>query len=130
MGENYITYEDIPLRNEYIDQLKADGIKIKNKLKWFNAVSAYMTNEQLNRISSLNFIKSIEPVKIFKFKNKTENSLEKEIKPGNSSFKSNIINGIDYGTSFTQLDLIDIPKVHERGITGENVNCRFPGFRF
>lgn len=125
MRENYITYEDIPLRNEYIDQLKAYGIKIKRKLKWFNAVSAYMTNEQLNRISSLNFIKSIEPVKIFKFKKNSENPLEKEIERGNSSFNSKTINGISYGASFTQLDLIDIPEVHERGITGGNVIVGF-----
>lgn len=125
MGGNYITYEDIPLKKEYINILKSYGIKIKRNLKWFNAVSAFLTAEQLNQISSLNFIKKIEPVKILKSKNNLGNSLNENIKPGNSLFKNKSVNDLNYGMSYSQLNLIDIPKVHSRGITGQNVVVGF-----
>lgn len=124
MGENYITYEDLPVKKEYVDILKSHGLKIKRKLKWFNAVSAYLTAEQLKQISYLNFIEKIEPVKILISKNKLDNS-EANIKSGNSPLKSKTINQLNYGLSYSQLNLIDIPKVHSRGITGDNVVVGF-----
>src|SRR4030066_1142802 len=43
LGEdNIISYEDVPLRNEYLSVIETLDIKIENKLKWFNAVSAYL----------------------------------------------------------------------------------------
>ena len=42
MGENdFITYEDLPLKPDYVYKVEELGIKIENQLKWFNAVSAY-----------------------------------------------------------------------------------------
>mgnify|MGYP001308202483 CR=1 FL=1 len=40
-----IDYTDIPVYSDYISQLEQLGIKISNKLDWFNAVSAYLTTE-------------------------------------------------------------------------------------
>ena len=37
-NDSIITFEDLPLNNEYVSYLTALGIKIVNKLKWFNAV--------------------------------------------------------------------------------------------
>ncbi len=57
-----VTYEDIPIRQDYIDSLESMGIKIENKLRWFNAVSAYLTDEQKSKILELPFVKKIDPV--------------------------------------------------------------------
>ena len=40
MGEDNYIYEDVPLNENYLHQIETLGIKIENKLKWFNAVSA------------------------------------------------------------------------------------------
>jgi subtilisin family serine protease len=114
MGDEIITYEDLPLREDYINELKFKGIEIVHKLTWFNAVSAYLKEDQLNDIKNLSFVKKVEPVKVFKSK-KQENSgtiLQKGSSPNT---------GLDYGNSFGQLELCDIPIVHSRGITGEGV---------
>ena len=114
MGDEIITYEDLPLREDYINELKFKGIEIVHKLTWFNAVSAYLKEDQLNDIKNLSFVKKVEPVKVFKSKREKNSGtiLQKGSSPNT---------GLDYGNSFGQLELCDIPIVHSRGITGEGV---------
>ncbi len=113
MGDDFITYEDLPVNTNYTRVLELNGIKIVNKLKWFNAVSAYLTGEQLNMLKTLSFIKKIEPVKIFKHKEVDEN-----ITPPRSSLAKT---EIGYGQSYTQLSLSHIPEVQKLGINGGGV---------
>ena len=114
MGDEIITYEDLPLREDYINELKFKGIEIVHKLTWFNAVSAYLKEDQLNDIKNLSFVKKVEPVKVFKSKREKNSGtiLQKGSSPNT---------GLDYGNSFGQLELCDIPIVHSRGIMGEGV---------
>ena len=123
MGEdNYITYEDIPLNENYIHQIENLGIKIENKLKWFNAVSAYLTNEQVISINNLPSIQKIEKVRVFKSKND-----EIKLNGSSNNNSNNLLNkttsttGLNYGPSITQNALSDIPIVHDLGITGAGV---------
>ncbi len=57
--ENIISFEDIPIKPDYISSLESRGIKIENNLKWFNAVSAYLTDPQFEEIYQLSFIEKI-----------------------------------------------------------------------
>ena len=66
MGENYITYYDIPINENYLKQVEDLGIKIVHKLKWFNAVSCYLSDEQLNEVSAISSVLKIEKVNIYK----------------------------------------------------------------
>jgi SOS-response transcriptional repressor LexA len=68
MGEeNFITFEDLPIYEEYVNELELLNIKIQNKLKWFNAVSAYLTTEQLQLVEKMDFVNITERVKILIF---------------------------------------------------------------
>ena len=123
MGEDhYITYEDIPLNENYIHQIENLGIKIKNKLKWFNAVSAYLNNDQVDRIKIFPFVDKVEEVHVVKSIT-DENKFK--ITPADKNFqsfnKTNKTNLLDYGNSITQNALSDIPEVHDLGITGTGV---------
>ncbi len=113
--ENFLTYEDLPIKSEYIIQLEQLGIKIENKLRWFNAVTAYLTEEEKNNIIKLPFVKKIEPVKRFVFNPPKIEEQANFLKQPNTSLT------FDYGPSFDQLQLSDIPAVHSKGITGEGV---------
>ncbi len=121
MGEdNYITFEDIPLSENYTNQIEQLGIKIENKLKWFNAVSCYLTDAQINQLKSLSCIEKIEKVRVFKSRT-DENQL---INRNNSVQQLNKISSptsLNYGDSRTQNALSDIPAVHDLGINGEGV---------
>lgn len=118
MGENYITYEDLPINKNYIETVKNFGVEIHRELKWFNAVSCYLTEEQINQIILLPFVDKIEKVrKIKRIEPKEDKSENDEsllrLKKTNYTY--------DYGTSISQNELSDIPTVHDSGITGEDV---------
>ncbi|MHB8581119.1 MAG: S8 family serine peptidase [Ignavibacteriaceae bacterium] len=115
MGKNIITSEDIPVKSDYITAIENLGIKVDNVLNWFNAISAYLTDAQFKEISALSFVKSIDPVRILKFKN--SNSLEKIIPHKVSGTISDSL----YGPSFQEFNLSDIPEVYAKGITGKGV---------
>ena len=116
LGEdNIISYEDVPLRTDYVSNIEAVGIQIKNKLKWFNAVSAYLTQDQVKQILQLSFVEKIEPVRILKFKS------EQPDITGTLQKQMSVNTPFDYGASYNQLQLSEIPIVHSSGITGEGV---------
>ncbi|MHB8339299.1 MAG: hypothetical protein ACYDEE_17940, partial [Ignavibacteriaceae bacterium] len=77
MGKNIITYQDIPIKQDYVTAIENLGVKVENELNWFNAISAFLTDAQVKEISALSFVKNIDPVRILSFKN--SNSLEKII---------------------------------------------------
>lgn len=111
--DSIITFEDIPVYQYYIDQLLSLGIKIENRLNWFNTVSAYLDDNQKQILLSLPFVKKITPVKIFTF--------EKDEFQNLSLSKPGLPDALDYGNSYTQLALSDIPVVHSKGIKGEGI---------
>ena len=115
MGEeNFITFEDLPIYEEYLNELELLNIKIQNELKWFNAVSAYLTAEQLQLVEKMDFVKEIETVKILIFSSPPA--------VNNRVFKNSSTSSLnDYGPSFGQLQLSDVPAVHSKGITGEGI---------
>lgn len=113
--EKIITYEDLPIEQSYIEQLNLEGIKIENKLNWFNAITAYLSKEKIAAIKSLPFVDRIEPVRILRLK-KPELSEDENLKPAYYSEKY-----FNYGLSLNQLSLSDVPQVHEKGINGDKV---------
>jgi hypothetical protein len=116
--EKGIDYVDLPVNKEYIDELKLLGVRIINKSRWFNAVSCEINISQINLISKLDFVKRIEPVDRYKSIKKVEVNSESdaftETKPkGSYSY--------NYGASFTQLQQINVPAVHDLGYKGQGV---------
>ncbi len=115
MGKkNFITYEDIPVFEEYINELASLGIKIENKLNWFNAVSAYLKEKEVNQLLHLNFIEKIEPVKTLVFQQSKSQITSSINKIENQT-------NFGYGPSFGQLQLSEVPIVHTKGFTGEGI---------
>ena len=117
LGKNYFTYQDLPIEQNYVKTLHNLGIKIENKLKWFNAVSAFLTNTQFNEIRDLKFVEKIESLK----KLRSTKPYNKNWKPDNSLLKTSVENNFEYGSSLTQNSLSDIPKIHNMGFSGEGV---------
>ncbi|HOI29649.1 MAG TPA: S8 family serine peptidase [Melioribacteraceae bacterium] len=115
MGENYITLEDLPVSENYVASLESLGIEIIHKLKWFNSVSCYLTDAQLNSVKQLSFVKSIEEVKSFK----RNEPVEEKLNNPPVLYKSNYL--LDYGPSLIQNELSEIPVVHDLGINGQDV---------
>ncbi|MFH0735837.1 MAG: S8 family serine peptidase [bacterium] len=116
-NSDIIQYEDIPVSNEYLSVIEDMGIKVINKLDWFNSVSCYLNSDEITNLLKYTFIKKIEKVqKISYSKNDVENS-EYE-KP---AFISNANYTYNYGASLTQNELSKIPFIHDMGITGKDI---------
>lgn len=115
--DRIISNEDLPVSQRYADQLKRSGISIINTSRWFNAVTAMITNEQRQRISSLSFVERVEPVRIFTKKELPSSQipfLEKNSAPTVQQLHN-------YGPSFTQVSQIKVVDVHNLRITGRGV---------
>lgn len=117
VSQETVSTEDIPVSKSFLDELKERGITIENTSRWFNAVTAYLTQTQFQRIQTLPFIRSIEPVRIF-----TRRELPNNIPP----FLKNQSSSTDpdsqlYGNSIDQMNLINAIAVHKIGIKGRGV---------
>jgi len=53
---------DLPVRKEYQNQLTANSVKIANRSKWLNAVSAVLTSDQAQKVRELDFVKEVIPM--------------------------------------------------------------------
>jgi len=127
LGENnYITYEDLPLTENYVQGVQSLGVKIVNQLRWFNAVTAYLDDNQLQTVKNLSFVEKVVPVVVLtKIQDPIPNGQVPQkqdpqiiLPKVNSSLKTTALN---YGGSLTQNNLSDIPAVHALGIQGTGV---------
>jgi len=117
LGQNFITIEDLPIAENYLAEIEKNGIKIIRKLKWLNAISAHLTENQYQTLSKLNFVSKIEKVK--KLKYITDQSVKTKLEKVNQFTNTNY--KYDYGSSLTQYKLSEIPELHNIGISGSGV---------
>jgi len=104
-------FSDLPINQNYIAELKKNGITIIHKSKWLNAVSALINENQYKELIKVNFIKKINSVKTFIFKNNVNEEKTTFLKPTD----------FDYGDSFTQNNLHGIPAFHSRQYDGTGI---------
>ncbi|MDP4176185.1 MAG: S8 family serine peptidase [Bacteroidota bacterium] len=116
-GDSLISYEDLPIKDSYKERLTQNGIIIQKELKWFNAVSAYLTEQQLDLVRALDFVQSVEKVRVMKLIKRP--GIEDKI--SDALLSKTLSDTTDYGYSFTQLNMSGIPLVHSRNIHGEGV---------
>ena len=112
-----IDAQDLPVYRPYIDRILLTGATHRATSKWFNAVSVSCTPEQARQIAALSDVQSIEPVRSWK-KNR-----DVPFQPGAffRTFVSKSQYGLDYGDSKQQLELINVPKVHDVWIDGTGI---------
>ncbi len=118
--DELISEMDLPVNYEYIEKVVSLGFEVKQKSKWLNGVSGYVTKSEIGLISQLSTVKSLDVV----HKYKKDYSVEEDAgnqPQDNSLNKQNGINSYDYGQSFTQLNQIKVPAVHDMGYTGQGI---------
>jgi serine protease AprX len=117
-ADKLIDYTDLPVNEDYISQIQNIGVKVTNTSKWFNAITAYLNDDDVIKMKSLEFIKDVEPVAVFKKKNDDYGDM------GISIDKTSVVtttHRLKYGYSATQNELVNIPKVHDLDIDGSGV---------
>lgn len=112
-------FRDIPVYRAYIDQIVSMSVRHRTTSKWFNAVSIEVRVDMLDRIARLPFVRKIESVARSK-RTPLPDVPEKEGSKSTPPSRPNT-NGLNYGSSLNQLELSNVPAVHELGYTGEGV---------
>jgi serine protease AprX len=118
-----IDFGDLPLENNYVNQVEKLGIDIIAKSRWLNGVSAYLDADHVAKVKKLDCVLQMKVVnKLIKQNIVSLAPVESYEHYENQIFhfkdRHNILN---YGNSFNQMNQIDVPKVHNLGITGKGV---------
>jgi serine protease AprX len=115
MSSTVIGTEDLPVQQSFLSQLKERGITVQNTSRWFNAATAYLTNAQREQVQMLPFVRSVEPVTVFKRKDVLQTGSAQQ------SFAKQAANKYSYGFTETQMTLMNAIAVHNIGISGRGV---------
>lgn len=115
--EMIVNYNDIPVKQEYIDAIVKLGLTPHAVSKWFNGVSIKAKKDKLDEIKKLPFVEKIEGVGFLEFvKVSTSGKIVKEQDKYYSAKTK-----LDYGYSYWQNEQINVPKLHDFGVTGYGV---------
>ncbi len=107
--DKLLSYKDLPVSKEYVSKLEDLGVKIIAQSRWLNGVSAYMTKSMAEKTKSLEFVETTGIVQKLQIQEiKIENIEDPE-------------GTTDYGKSLKQMEVVNVPKIHELGITGKGV---------
>lgn len=116
---------DIPVYNNYVNEVVNTGITVKQSINMLNAISTYATQEQIERISSLPFVKKVDLVAKFK---KRVNDIElqpvneKNIFPAVEVSNNNDgPESMSYGASLSQMTLINAVMPQDSGYNGAGI---------
>lgn len=116
-----IDENDFPVHTGYLQLVKEAGLEIRHSSKWFNAVSGWASAEAIEKLSSLHCVKHIDPVGRFKMNKQIFESESEPVKDILPKSANAFADSALYGTSFTQLNLSNIPAVHDSGFYGQGV---------
>jgi serine protease AprX len=114
--EPLFDFADIPVKREYLDELKSSNLKIRTVSKWLNAASVLANKNQIEEIEKLPFVRAIEQV--VTFYRKEPIPIEENLKKFYEAPKDQLLG---YGESYAQLAQIHVPELHNLGYSGKGV---------
>ncbi len=115
-------YADLPVDEGYARTVAAHGATIRQRSRWFNAVSAFATPEQIVQLTAIPFVTEIDL--IGRYRNDRTVEQPREVAPGEAHsplLKTDSPNALDYGASLAQVSLLNIPAVHNAGNAAEGI---------
>ncbi|UCD93942.1 MAG: S8 family serine peptidase, partial [Candidatus Zixiibacteriota bacterium] len=117
VGKDRPVFADLPVRQEYVDQIIKRGAQVRRLSRWLNAASFEMELRLIGEIARLPFVYKIQPVAGFK----SPIDVESPPQTRPPKFSPTEADALDYGSSWTQVSMINVPAMHSLGHTGEGV---------
>jgi serine protease AprX len=122
--------KDVPIHQPYVDQIAAvNGIVVKAKSKWFNALHIRGSVSEINSLSNLSFVGQI------RFADNSLNQANRvinksKIKPVNKIMETSV--SFPYGSSANQIQMLNGHMLHQQDYTGAGkiiavMDAGFPG---
>ncbi|NPA44996.1 MAG: S8 family serine peptidase [Chlorobi bacterium] len=117
------TFYDIPINENYFNETEKYINKLRHKLKWLNAISAEVSEKNIEKIANLPFVKKIDIVRKGTI-SRNDNFMDFTKTIRNNPFQKSDTHtkyNLDYGNSLTQVEQINVPVIHDLGYHGEDV---------
>jgi serine protease AprX len=117
-----VDYADLPVDQQYVQELSRHVQRVRQQSKWFNAASVVATPSQVTQIEALPFVRKVDLVTRFR-KDPVDHSssLEADQNGAEQSHALGKAHDLDYGASLGQLSQINVPAVHNMGNYGQGV---------
>lgn len=118
-----IDAQDLPVYQPYLDSLQRLGMKPTNVLRWFNAVTATITDSQFSALQQMSCVQAVAPVRSLLIP-----ARERMLKysDGGASFAKSadaaiVKDSLDFAGTYDQLHLSGLDSLQSLGITGNGV---------
>jgi hypothetical protein len=121
--ESVVDMTDVPVYNDYVNNIFNKVKKLRHRSKWLNAVSVEVNRTQLYNLADLDFVKQIEIVERF-FKKKEDVELIQTPEEINDFTNDDpMLDSLNYGSgnAVVQITQIKVNQVHNQGIFGQGV---------
>jgi subtilisin family serine protease len=112
-------FEDRPLEESYVRAVESRALRLRQRLRWLNAVSAVATRDQLAELQALPFVARLDVVR--GFRRGPVEPFEDVASAAGRRGAGGAPHAIDYGSSLGQLQQIGVPALHDRGLDGAGV---------
>jgi len=117
VGMSEIVFADLPVSRDYIERVTALGAKYRRSSRWLNAASFEIPMELLDRVADQLFINKIQPVA--GFQPRRDDIIDTETLPPEKT--PDDISALEYGNSYAQMEMINMPAVHDLGYYGQGI---------
>jgi len=110
---------DLPVNPSYIAALESLGAKVKNRSKWYNAVTVTLSDESRQAaIAALPYVKSVTRITI---KPTPESAKKFELETAAVTTPAPKAAAYNYGPSYNQAHMIGVDCMHEWGYSGQGM---------
>ncbi len=115
--DNLVDTYDIPVYERYVEVLRQYVRRIRHRSRWLNAVSVEARGTLLTDLSELTFVRRIDVVGSSIFREPAPVPIDRETLP----LGTQAAHALDYGDSIWQVELINVPAMHDLGYSGQGV---------
>ncbi len=113
-------WADMPVHRPYVERISALGGEIRHLSRWHNAVSVSVDPEGIRRLAELPFVLKIEAVNRLRRPRPVPAEGRGPSEAGSRPRRLGA-NQLDYGPSFVQVNQLQVPALHDLGLSGRGV---------
>ena len=123
-GERLVDTTDLSLHRPYLASVSATGAIQRRESRWLNAASFDATPSQIDAISKLPHVLKVDLVNMFRRDDMpvraedvaARDARNDELRAGKASAWT-----VDYGANLSAMEQVNVPSLHDEGVTGEGV---------
>ncbi len=123
-GARLVDATDLPLHRPHVDAAAATGARPRRESRWLNAASFDATPAQIEALAALPQVAKVDLVNVFRRDDPVVEPAETaarearnaELRAGKAAAWT-----LDYGGTLSELEQVNVPPLHEEGVTGEGV---------